>query len=152
MQWYRVSKFDPRFRVDGRYQRDEWTSYGDVGSIFSGRLLSVEEYLAVETRYILCVMELVSLCRVKALHISGLECYEDALPWVNEQVLSGAEITQFLRDGLREKCWARLCAESFVLDFGYEYYLHILSDLSLDTMIETAAKYQLFVEVWEPLR
>lgn len=118
----------------------------------SGHLLEFAECLSVETRYIVCAMEILSLCQIKGLRASGLERYEDDLSWENEQVLSGAYIAGLLRDGLREKCWAQLCAESFAMDFGYEFYLHIWSGLPLGRMIEAAEKCQLFVELWEPLR
>ena len=52
MKEYRISKYDPQFRVNGAYQKNEWTSISDIGKVFddggfpafrSGRLIKVSK-------------------------------------------------------------------------------------------------------------
>ena len=33
MNYFRLSKYNPIYRVDGIYQREQWTSICDVGNI-----------------------------------------------------------------------------------------------------------------------
>ncbi len=33
---YRITKYDPAFRIDGKYTKDEWTSIHDIGKIYNG--------------------------------------------------------------------------------------------------------------------
>ena len=36
MTYYRISKYDPAYRVDGVYQKDEWTAFSDIGKEYDG--------------------------------------------------------------------------------------------------------------------
>lgn len=52
MKEYRISKYDPQFRVNGSYQKNEWTSISDIGKVFDDGVLTLAEYLRVENEYI----------------------------------------------------------------------------------------------------
>ena len=36
MNTYRISKYDPKYRKDGQFIKDEWTDYSDIGEKFEG--------------------------------------------------------------------------------------------------------------------
>lgn len=49
----RITKYDPQYRNElGYYLRDEWTEISDVGRTFEGKLLTANEYLETEARYV----------------------------------------------------------------------------------------------------
>lgn len=53
MKCWRITKYNPKFRNElGHYQKKEWTSVSDIGKIFEGKQLTVEEYLNTENLYI----------------------------------------------------------------------------------------------------
>ena len=108
MLYYRISKYNPIDKIDGIYQVDDWTSYSDIREQYGGRVVQPSEYLAVETQYINCIQDIWDACHVHRLCISGLEITSDGLSWENGQSLGRSEASQFLRDSLRERCWARL--------------------------------------------
>lgn len=150
MNYYRLSKYDPLLKTEGIYQRDDWNSFGDIGEVFSGAVLQAGDYLVVEQRYQNCILEILSACQVEMLCICALELYESALPWLPNQMLFATETRNLISDGLREQCWAVLVGASFMLDFGYEYYLHIGCSLPPDIIKAIAYQHQLFVEPWKP--
>ncbi len=40
MKRYRISKYNPTFRTEeGIYEKEEWTSYYDIGKIIAGKTL-----------------------------------------------------------------------------------------------------------------
>lgn len=103
MNHYRISKYNPQFRTEGKYLLDEWTSISDVGKIISNHEFTMKEYERVEKNYINFVTRILHLCGIKQLRIHQLENY-DKLHWYNKQYLDIAHTEEFVRDCLREKC------------------------------------------------
>lgn len=46
-----ISKYDPDFRSEGFYMKDDWVSVEQIGEVIGGHTLSLEEYLSVEAAY-----------------------------------------------------------------------------------------------------
>ena len=146
---YRISKYDPRSQIDGVYAKDEWTSFSDIGCAFNGETLTVEQYIEVENRYISCVESILLASCVSELRIFCLENHKALPHWKNGCTLAGDMLRDFLRDGLREKCWARLSGSNVYLDFGYDYYLHIGCSLEWTEMEKIVHAHGLFLELWD---
>ncbi|WP_434420112.1 hypothetical protein [Nannocystis pusilla] len=136
MPVFRISKYDPSLRdAAGAYTRKEWTSHGDVGKVFDGAVLTLDEYLAVEERYLELLDKFLGWGRVEKLKVCGLEVYDsdslqrcrgDARPGLSEDVwLDGAAIREVARLVLREVLWCRLEGQNFYLHFGYDFYMYI---------------------------
>ncbi len=149
MIYYRISKYNPLLRKNGIYQRDEWTSFSDVGEQYAGIVVKLSDYLSVETQYISCIQNILDACHVEHLCISGLEIVSDGLSWKNSQQLNRDTVGQFLRDCLRELCWARLESSEMIIEVGYEFYLHVGCLLSIADVRTIAGKHSLFVELWD---
>lgn len=149
MMYYRISKYNPIFRKNGIYQRDEWTSFSDVGEQYAGIVVQLSDYLTVETQYISCIQDIMDACHVEHFCISGLEMVSDGLSWRNAQRLNRDAVGQFLRDSLRELCCARLESSEVRIEVGYDYYLHIGCPLPIADVRTIAGKHSLFVEPWE---
>ena len=70
---YRITKYDPRFRdAVGRYTRDEWTFFAQVGQRVAGRLVTMSEYLQTEASYLRTLSALLTEAGVARLDIRDL--------------------------------------------------------------------------------
>ncbi len=146
---YRISKYDPRFRADGMYTKEEWTAFSDIGCAFAGEKLTMEAYTEMENCYLSCIESILEASGVAELEIFGLE-NPNLLPhWENGRKLRGLQLRAFLQDGLREKCWGRLIAPGIYLEFGYDYYLHIGCPLEWSEMEQIVRASGLYLETWD---
>lgn len=142
---YRIAKYDPANRIDGRYAVDDWTSFSDVGKSYGKTELTYEEYLKTETAYIDCCIDLLSKARILSLAIEQAECYsEDIL--LPSSISDVSEIRVIIASCLREQCWFKLTSKDFFIHFGYDYYMYIGSVLPTAIVEETARKNGLFCE------
>ena len=81
MNYYRISKYDPQYRVNGIYQKDEWTAICDIGKVYDGKVFTEDEYYRVEQSYINFVLGVCKLQGIERLAITGLENYKK-LHWI----------------------------------------------------------------------
>ena len=148
MNNYRITKYNPQLRVDGKYLMDDWTSISDIGSIILGQEFTMQEYEKVEQNYINFVLRILSACGIKQLMINQLENH-NKLNWYNEQYLDVTQIETFVRDCLREKCWGKLEANNFYIHFGYDYYMYMGVNIVENSMQEVAKEFKLYVESYK---
>lgn len=76
---FRMSKYDPKYRKNGIYSEDEWTSISDIGGVFNGKVFTQSEYLKIDGRYIACIAEIIRANIVANCLIDSLEIYEDGV-------------------------------------------------------------------------
>lgn len=145
MNEYRVTKYDPSFRVNDRYISDEWTSIADVGRSFDGQNFCMEDYEQAEKRHIDFLCELADMCGAFSLRVNALETH-CSVSYQEEQTISRKELSAIIRANLREQCWCRLVGESFFIHFGYDYYMYVGCDLLFEDIAPLANKYELFCE------
>lgn len=145
MKSYRITKYNPSKRIDGKYLIDEWTSFSDVGKVFNGSVLKLDEYATVESSYIEFLFNIMKYCNVENIKICQLEKMSK-VQWKDQQIITLFQVKSFIQDCLREKCWAKLEAENFFIHFGYDYYVYIGTSVD-DKKIKTLAQYyNLFAE------
>ena len=145
MREYRISKYDPVYRINGIYQRREWTSIADVGSSFDGKILNMGDYLAVEQSYIRLLAFLAEKSKAFPLRISNLEGGQEGI-WKEGQMIEPGLFSMIAADCLRENCWCRLLSDDFFIHFGYDYYVYVGCDLMHDEIKNIASRFGLFVE------
>ena len=146
MKSYRFSKYNPHYRINGRYIKEEWTDYSDVGKTFNGNIFYEEEYALVENKYILCILDILKHANIKGISIDGYEEYDVSSHWKNEQYVSINNLATLIRDCLRNKCWCRLKSNDLCIQFGYDYYVHIDTNLSYSEIELICNRYDLFLE------
>lgn len=74
MYWWRVTKYDPRYRdKSGRYLRDEWVGAAQIGKEFVDGALTKEEYIRVEDLYAAAVARFWTASGEPPLQIQALE-------------------------------------------------------------------------------
>ena len=145
MTEYRITKYNPIHRINGVYMADEWTSFGDIGKVFDGSVLSQDAYLKTEQAYIDCCMELIEKAKVSKFYIKQAEYYTENVRFPSA-ISNTQEIRQVITACLREQCWLKLVAKDFFIHFGYDYYMYIGSALSRQIIAEITTKHGLFCE------
>ena len=58
----RISKYNPKYRVNGAYVKEEWTDYSDIGNIFDGHVFTFEDYLKMELNYLNAIYNIINSC------------------------------------------------------------------------------------------
>lgn len=143
---YRISKYNPLFRVNGKYTLEDWTGTGDVGRVFNGCELTQAEYMATIYRYIDCVMEIVAAAQVSEFIASDIEIYSADVRWRNGEVLMQQKLRDILADCLQENIWCRLSGRESFIHFGYDLYVYVGCELDYSSMERICSRYGLFVE------
>lgn len=148
MKQVRISKYNPIYRNgEGKYDIEDWTSISDVGKVYDGNVFKMKDYELVEERYISCILDILNECNIQELYLTEYECYDVTLSWINRQRIPINQIPDFSKDCLRERCWGKLSNSNIFIHFGYDYYMYIGCNLSIDTIRIIAGNSQLFCEL-----
>jgi len=158
---WRTTKYNPALRnSQGHYLADEWTTFSDIGKIYSGKKLTYEHYLSVENLYVASAIDFLSDAGLTSLRVTELE--NQRLAQVNPNQLHGIasnpsllklgsivsdDLEDVIRMNLREVLWCKLTETSrFYLHFGWDYYMYIGSTAPSLAAITNAERSGLFVE------
>lgn len=147
MNEYRITKYDPAKRVNGIYTADDWTSISDIGQIFSGVILTHEEYQAVEDAHVRCVIEIYKRSNMPQLAVRNPEYHGSGIR-LPKKVVDTQVLQKIVVDCLREKYWAKLEGDNFYIHFGYDYYLYVGTTLDWPDVNEICKKNHLFCEIF----
>ncbi|MFC8450828.1 hypothetical protein [Kitasatospora sp. NPDC057223] len=150
MHQYRIVKYSPAEREG---TEPAWTSISDIGSTFDSRMLSEQEYLETEAKYLAALAEFIRLAGVASLRVDGLEIYDDS-PWWGAleegEELSGDRAVELARSVLREdSVWCRLAHDDFFVHFGYDYYMYVGISDPADSAVGNARRAGLYVDEFE---
>jgi hypothetical protein len=150
----RISKYNPECRDSaGRYHKEEWISYYDIGKEFAGGILTLDEYLRVEKQYLDTIVDLVRATGETRLNVKELELRDEQRSLIhipslqNGFQIEGESLLGVLQDGLREMLWCRLENENISLSFGYDYYIYIETILQEEVVAHLARVHGLHVDV-----
>ncbi len=142
----RISKYNEKFRINGIYTKDEWTSIGDIGKKYDNIIFTYDEYQKVESSYLNVIKNVFNTVEAKYLQIQGLEDYKHVCKYIDKQIVELNDIINISQDCLREKYWCRLEADKMFIHFGYDYYLYIGSHLTYDEMKKIVNEQGLYIE------
>ncbi|EOA3012160.1 hypothetical protein ACX35G_000976 [Enterococcus faecalis] len=160
MFYYRISKYNPKYRDEsGHYTLQDWTSFYDIGKVFLGRKLTVEEYNTIENLYIEVVVLSMKETKQEFLTVKALEkIAEENMAEMDSDCqafyqnihdgdkLSLEEIPVFMKLQLRELLWAKLSSKNLNVHFGYDYYMYIISSKKLSSVVESFYKRGIYIE------
>ena len=148
---YRLTKYNPLYRLNDVYCEDEWTSFFDVGKEYNGKIFTMDEYLKVENAYLKSIKLTLNKLNISMLEVTNMEKYSESAPNIsNHTILSSVDdILNVAKECLRESCWCKLVGERFFIHFGYDYYMYIGCCIDESTMCEFASKNGLFSELIE---
>lgn len=155
---YSIIKYNPAYYINGVYTKNEWTSFFDIGNTFDNFVLTLDEYLIVENRYIACAKQLAAESGCSYLSVAYMEGNgrfrvktangkrRDLIPGSK---LAVKDIDDALRNVLRENyVWMVFLnvEHSFMIDFGYDYYMHIRCPLQKARVESIVASHQLHLD------
>ncbi len=145
---YRVTKYDPQDRDSaGRFRREVWTSFNDIGRVFGGEIFSKADYEAVEDKYVSVAVAFMKEAGVELLRIKELE-NPKSLPQEFEEgrFVTLDEASVILREMLRDHFWCRLESVSGFIHVGYDFYMYLGVLKRCPVATVHAGKMGLFVE------
>ena len=150
MHHFRVTKYDPAYRdASGAYQHDEWTSFSDIGEVFSGTPLTLRTYEETEDAYIRAAVDFLREAGASCLRVVNLEVQPDAVGAPLEgDTLNLEQISSVLRGLLREDFWCRLEGENVFVHVGWDYYMYIGVPHQCPVAEASARAQGLFVEAF----
>lgn len=149
---YRISKYNPIYRnAGGNYEREDWTSFSDIGKSFNGKIFDVNEYNKYEQAYIETALSFLKESKINKLLISDLENNHLNSRYSNLQnnrVLDSNElISQVIKSVLREDFWCKLINQNnFFIHFGYDYYMYIGTNIKCEKSEILLTRNNLFME------
>lgn len=145
---YRITKYDPALRdAGGRYTRDDWIMFAQVGTECAGKLLTLDEYERVEAAYCGSALSFLRDAGVASLHARGVENHQGSrLAPVEGETLEIPTLAKVIQRVLREEFWCRLEAPRAFLHFGWDYYMYIGVPIPCERAADRARDYGLFVE------
>lgn len=166
-----IVKYDPKFfNEDGIYTKDEWTSFYDIGKMFDNRVLTLKDYIITENNYIDFMLDCLKLSDCKFLTIEWSWEYEKKYfrscmkkisaidPDFNEYeyllLVHEIESKKKISISIARSLFKLMLRESFNLCLsnqskkikiyaGYEYYLHVFTDIDTHILQETAERHHL---------
>lgn len=171
MHRYRISKYNPQYRnKQGYYQKNEWTSYWDIGESYHGRVFRKEEYLRVEMLYCNVLLSILKNARITELIVKNLEMNYSV--WEIKQMLqarglklsipeenvinalhNGKKISidklpLYLKLVLRECFWCRFLDENFqyLIEVGYDFYIYLYCNGVFEKMLDDYKEEGIFIE------
>ncbi len=144
---WRITRYDPARRDEkGAFPADDWTSVSDVGSAFSGTVLTLEEYQRVERLYVEAACRFAEECRADEFAVTHVEHGESLVP--DSGRVSAGEFSTLVALMLREDliCRIEAVSNSFQLDVGFDLYMFIETDVDCPLAVAEARLAGLFVE------
>ena len=150
-----ITKYDPQNRdAEGRYLKDEWTEYGDIGRKFGGKEFTYQEYAKIEEKHIQAVLLFMECLGIDSLKVIKLE-FKGKKPdkvtvegrdIYNNIFYSKETIVFIIQSVLRYKFWCALEAEGMRVRFEYDYYMNLACFLPCADTIKKIEEMGLFVE------
>ncbi|MBF0700281.1 hypothetical protein [Streptococcus danieliae] len=131
-----------KYNLDNPTYIDDWTSISDIGKKFHGKILTYQNYLQEEDRYVNTIQELLQFFHVQNLTVDWCSKFfslryhqkHGRLTSVQSQlyqkldkglIVNKNEIADIIRLNLRESIDCSLSNSAITIYFGYDYYMAI---------------------------
>ncbi len=158
-----ITRYDPAFRNEaGHYKKDDWLGFFQVGSMLNGSVLSFEEYVAAEEKYIKAAAAFLQFHSCTKFCIKHLELYSfgdynhpdlPVLTAANDTIGEGFVADQdmlpvLVQLILREIIWCELfCDEpgNTAIRFGYDMYMYFNAERGMTDLFAEVRRIGLYV-------
>jgi hypothetical protein len=146
---HEIVKYRPEFYDEkGHYQKDEWTSFSDVGKEYEGRIVTMEEYLEIENRFISITHVILEEAGCKYVTLGYIE--NSRRKKVKEGMrVSTSEIDYYLRLALRGKVFIVFINSSKGIQFDWSedyLYMHLYCRIPEDRLREIVESRGLYLD------
>jgi hypothetical protein len=163
---WRITKYNPNLRDEnGNYTKDEWTAISDVGKKYSGEVFIMDQYLTVEDKYIIAIINIMDSAEIPCLEVKRLNKWEHEFEFEEYYTDNMLNLYRTVKNGdrfhkdklvdlckllLRENIGCQLWFESnMYVHFGYDYYMYVGINSDCHDALEGIRNLGLFVEKFE---
>ena len=117
---HEIVKYEPRYYDEnGAYQKDEWTCFSDVGKEYEGKVVTMEDYLDVENRFINITRAILEASGCKYITLGYMEARRRKGLKEGMRVRV-QDIDPFLRFALRGKAYIVFINKSKNIQFDFD--------------------------------
>jgi hypothetical protein len=162
MSLYRITKYNPKYRDEnGYYTLDEWIYFGQVGKVINGNKFTFQEYLKNENKYVESIKIILEELEINELRVLNLNTTNPFLnnsenllgvenfnvkDLIEDKILTWELIETIIRANLREFIGCELFNKKIRINFGWDYYMYVLTDIELNLSIKKIEDIELFIE------
>lgn len=144
---HEIVKYEPQYYDEnGAYQKDEWTCFSDVGKEYEGKVVTMEDYLDVENRFINITRAILEASGCKYITLGYMEARRRKGLKEGMRVRV-QDIDPFLRFALRGKAYIVFINKSKGVQFDFSedfLYMHLncrIPDDELRAIVESRGLY-----------
>jgi hypothetical protein len=154
MKTWRITKYNPSKRDNKNVylDKDEWTSFSDVGT-----KVNIETYEKTEQAYVNTIVETMDELELNTLILEELEISIDEINDQNiirflSEIKKGKsvnvkEIKELAKLTLREIIWCKLSdKEKLYVHFGFDFYMYIGTNKEDINLYKRNKKTELYIE------
>lgn len=142
MKRYIISKY-----VNNKFNEGDWTDFSDVGLKFNNKILTMEDYVFIENKYINTIIQILERLKIDKLFIKDYTENNIKLNEKNGAVLTIEEgvnlMVKLLRNQLTHCVF--YYPNKFRLSFGFDFYMYISCNIKERNMRNIAEKNNLYV-------
>ena len=153
-----ISKYNPIYRDEqGRYTRDEWTDFSDVGKEYVDGVLTMPDYEKVEQQYLATAYDCFIHFQEENLYLVDIEYHnspvERDLLGTYEKIKRGeslfalAELPNLVRLILRGYIWGKIIGEELECHFGFDFYMYLISARESEAIMDRVRQHNLFARI-----
>ena len=155
MKKYSITKY----LKNSSRKEDEWTSISDIGKVYNGKQLCIEDYKKTENAYVYTVLKIAKCMEIKKFRIKNVFRWKDLVKEVlenqelrklypdsmlqtyemieNDSIIDLETLSDLVRLELREDIGGLLYVPYRLKVFiGYDYMMGIHSSMSLENIFE----------------
>jgi hypothetical protein len=144
--WWRVTRYDPANRDEtGGYIGDTWLGIGAVGEVFDGKVLTMEEYMAVEDAYVAAFRAFAVDSGVEVVEVRRYERGDGVRPGDRLSIEAAGDIVRLMLRG-EVSCKLEALDNSFAYHVGYDLYSYIGSHAPCARALAATQAGVLFVD------
>ena len=159
-----VTKYNPTYRDNnGRYTSNEWIGFFQVGQVVDGKIITLEEYLQIEGKYIEAAYNFFKFHKCDSILLKNVEKKDIASYSLADksqlflfyesisdgQIIPLKDLDLLVQLILRELLWGELfCINNpeIAVRFGYDFYMYFNSNRDMTDLFKEIAKLGLYVE------
>ncbi|MBQ3207619.1 MAG: hypothetical protein IJN30_00090 [Bacteroidales bacterium] len=143
---HEIVKYSPEYYDEnGVYQRNEWTAFSDIGKEYEGKVVTKEDYLDVENRFIDITQSILKAAGCTYITLGYIYSRRKNLKEGKRVRIS--DIAPYIRLALRGKAYIVFInsKRNIQFDFSEDYlYMHLycrISDSQLNSIVESRGLY-----------
>jgi len=146
---HEIVKYEPKYYDEkGVYQKDEWTSFDDVGKVYEGKIVTMEEYLDIENRFISITRTVLETAGCTYISLGYIYGKRDRKGLREGMRIRVQDIAPFLRLALRGKVYLVFINRSKGVQFDFSedvLYMHLFCRIPTEKLREIVESRGLFL-------